>query len=59
MITVYNNVESKIIFEGNERNFIEFTKIIVKENQDLDYSIIGVSDAKEYIDDYCDNLELR
>ena len=58
MYRVYNNVEDKIVFEGNEREFIEFMNIIKNENQDVDYSIIGVSDAIEYVEDYCGNLDL-
>ncbi len=58
MYKVYNNVEGRIIFSGNERVFIEFVNIIKNENQDVDYSIIGVSDAIEYVEDYCGNLDL-
>lgn len=43
MYTIYNNVEDKNIFTGNE---------------DANYSILGVSDAIEYIEDFCDNLEI-
>ena len=57
MCIIYNNVEDKNVFQGNEREFIEFVKLIVKENNDLDFSILGISDAIEYIDIYCDNLE--
>jgi len=59
MYTIYNNVEDKIIFQGGEREFIEFTKKIVIENEDFDYSVLGCSDAIEYIEDYCDNLVLK
>lgn len=59
MYKVYNNVEDKIIFVGNEIEFIEFVKKIVIENFDYDYSVLGVSDAVEYINDYCDNLEIN
>ena len=58
MYTVYNNVEGKIIFQGNESEFIEFTEMIVNENEDYNYSVLGVSDATEYIEDYCGNLDL-
>ena len=58
MYKVYNNVEDKTIFSGNEREFIEFMNIIKNENQDFDYSIIGISDAIEYVEDYCGNLYL-
>lgn len=56
--TVNNTVEDKIIFHGVERNFIAFMKRILKENEDEDMSILGVSDAIEYLEDYCDNLEM-
>lgn len=57
-ICIYNYVEDKIVFHGYERDFIEFTKIIVKENEDANYSILGVSDAIKYIENFCDNLEI-
>jgi len=56
---VYNNVEDKNVFEGNESQFIEFIKKIVIENEDYDFSIIGLSDAIEYLEDYCSNLKLK
>jgi hypothetical protein len=58
MYKIYNNVEDKIIFNGNEREFIEFMNTIRDENGDVDYSILGVSDAIEYVEDYCGNLDL-
>lgn len=58
MYTVHNNVENKIIFSGNEREFIDFMRKIVVENEDFDFSILGISDAIEYIEVYCDNLDL-
>ena len=57
MIVVKNTVEGKVVFTGNENDFIDFVKKIVIENEDHDYSVIGISDAKEYIEDYCGNLE--
>jgi hypothetical protein len=59
MVVVYNNVEDENVFEGTESQFIDFMKSIVIENEDFDFSIIGLSDAKEYLEDYCSNLELR
>jgi hypothetical protein len=56
---VYNNIEDKNIFEGNESQFIDFIKKIVVENEDYDFSIIGLSDAIEYLEDYCSNLKLK
>jgi hypothetical protein len=58
-MVVYNNVEDKNVFEGNENQFIDFIKKIVIENEDYDFSIIGLSDAIEYLKDYCSNLELK
>lgn len=59
MYSIYNKVEDKIIFKGNESKFIDFTNKIVIENEDYQMSILSVSDAIEYIEDYCDNLELK
>lgn len=59
MYKILNNVENKIIFESsNDLEFIEFVRKIVIENEDYDFSVLGVSDAEEYIEEYCDNLEL-
>ena len=58
MFTINNTLENKQIFYGNEIEFIEFVKKISKENEDENMSFIGVSDAIEYIEDYCDNLVL-
>lgn len=59
MYTILNTVEDKIIgtFE-TDGEFIDFVRKIVIENEDYDFSVIGVSDAEEYIEDYCDNLKL-
>jgi hypothetical protein len=58
MYKVYNNIEDKIVFTGNGSDFIDFMRKIVIENKDFDFSILGVSDAKEYLEEYCDNLIL-
>ena len=58
MFTVNNSIEEKIVFNGNESEFISFVEAIVIENKDYNYSVLGVSDAIEYIEDYCENLEL-
>ena len=58
-MVVYNNIEDKNIFEGNESQFIDFMKKIVIENEDYDFSIIGISDATEYLEDYCSNLQIK
>jgi hypothetical protein len=58
MLTVKNIIEDKIIFQGNEIDFIDKMNKIRIENEDYDFSILGISDAKEYLVDYCSNLEL-
>ena len=58
MYKIYNNVEDKYIFNGSERELIDFTKEIINENGDTEYSVLGISDAIEYIEDYCDNLDI-
>jgi hypothetical protein len=56
---VYNNVEDKVIFQSqSETEIIDFANMIRIENEDFDFSIIGMSDVKEYIMEYCDNLNL-
>lgn len=59
MIKVYNNIEDLSIFEGNDLDFIEFTKEIAKENFDFKTNIRNSDDAKNYINEYCDNLEIK
>ena len=58
MTIIRNTVEDKIIGKFNETEFIDFVSRIVKENDDDNYSVLGMSDAEEYIEDYCDNLEI-
>jgi hypothetical protein len=58
MCQVINNLEEKEIFRGNTNELLRFVDKIRIENGDFDYSILGISDAIEYIEDYCDNLEL-
>lgn len=58
MYEIYNNLEEKTIFKGNEREFIVFVEKIVIENEDFSYSVLGVSDAIEYIEVYCAELKL-
>ena len=58
MYKIYNNIEDKDIFQGNERELLEFVVKILEENGDENFSILGISDATEYIEDYCENLEL-
>jgi hypothetical protein len=58
MYTIKNNVEDKIIFKGDNTDFIDFMNKIRIENEDYDFSILGISDAEEYLEDFCSNLEL-
>ena len=57
-MVVYNNVENKNVFEGTESELIDFVKKIVVENEDYEFSVIGISDAMEYLEDFCPNLKL-
>lgn len=59
MYIVNNKVTDMIVGKfKTDGEFIDFMNTILKENGDENFSIIGVSDAEEYLDDYCDNLEL-
>jgi len=51
--------EPIIIFENScDSELIHFVKMLTVENGDIDFSIIGCSDALEYINDICGNLKL-
>jgi len=59
MFTLVNLIENKVIAEP--KNVVELIDKLDKiriENEDFDFSILGLSDAIEYIEDYCDNLDL-
>ena len=58
MYKIYNNIEDKIIFQGNDVELIEFAQLIAKENEDFEFLFDDVSDAKKYIIAFCDNLKL-
>lgn len=59
MYTILHNVDGeKTTTLNSDREFIEFVQKIVIENGDYDFSILGISDAKEYLEDYCSNLTL-
>ena len=53
------NIDDKVVFEGYECDFIDFMKKIVVENEDYDFTIIGLPDAIEYLESYCSNLTLE
>jgi len=59
MYSLVNNLDNKVIANLNiDAELIDKVNEIRIENEDFDFSIIGLSDAKEYIEDYCDNLAL-
>ena len=59
MYTIVNNIENKVIANlSNDSELINKVQAIVLENEDVDFSVLGISDAKEYIEGYCDNLDL-
>ena len=59
MYTLVNNIESKVIANlSSDAELINKVRNIAVENEDFDFSILGISDAKEYIEEYCSNLDL-
>ncbi len=57
--TILHNTDGdKKTFLHSDSELIEFVEKIVKENGDENFSILGVSDAMEYLEDYCPNLTL-
>jgi len=59
MYSIVNNLENKVIANlSNDRELIDKVSEIVSENGNSDFSVLGISDAKEYIEDYCSNLDL-
>ena len=53
------NIDGEIVFNSSsDTEFIEFVKFIVIDNEDFDTSILGVSDAIEYIEEYNPDLKL-
>ncbi len=59
MYSLVNNLDNKVIANlKNDSELIDKVSKIVIENEDFDFSVLGISDAKEYIEDYCDNLDL-
>lgn len=53
-----NFVSGKQIFSGNENKLIEFVKKIAVENGDENKAISTATEAIEYVNGYCDNLDL-
>lgn len=53
------NIDDEVIFSGtSDKAFVEFVQRIAVENEDFQTSIIGTSDAEEYLEDYCPDLTL-
>lgn len=59
MYKIFHTTDSeKITVCNTDNELIDFTNSIRIENEDFDFSILGVSDAIEYIEEYCSNLDL-
>ena len=59
MYTILHNIdEEKITNLKGDRELVDFVNKIRIENEDYDFSILGVSDAEEYLEDFCPNLTL-
>jgi hypothetical protein len=59
MYSLVNNLDNKVIANlKNDSELIDKVSKIVIENEDFDFSVLGISDAKEYIEEFCDNLDL-
>ena len=56
---IVTNIDDEIIFKSSsDTQFIEFVKLIVIDNEDFDTSILGISDALEYLEEYNPDLNL-
>ncbi len=54
---ILHNIDNeKVTHCKNDIEFIYFMRKIVLENEDFDFSILGISDAEEYLENYCNNL---
>jgi hypothetical protein len=59
MYSLVNNIEGEVIAElKNDSELIDRIEKIAIENEDFGFSFLGISDVKEYIEDYCHNLDL-
>ena len=59
MYSLVNNLDNKVIANlKNDSELIDKVSKIVIENEDYNFSVLGISDAKEYIEEFCDNLDL-
>jgi hypothetical protein len=59
MYSIVNNLENEVIANlTSDAQLLTQVRAIAIENEDLDFSVLGISDAIEYIEDYCENLDL-
>jgi hypothetical protein len=59
MYSLVNNLDNKVIANlSSDAELINKVRNIAIENEDFDFSIICLSEAKEYIEVYCSNLDL-
>lgn len=59
MYKIKNIIENKIIFQSDNVNeFTNFVRKIAVENEDEELSITCLGEAVDYLDNYCDNLEI-
>lgn len=58
MYTLKNNIEDKVIGQYNELEFIHHMRKIAVENDDEELSITCIGEAIDYLNNYCDNLEV-
>lgn len=59
MYSIIHNIDGvKMTNLKTDRELIDFVDKIRIENEDFDFSILGVSDALEYLEDFCSNLTL-
>ena len=59
MYKIFHNIDGeKTTVLNSDSEFIDFMKRIAIENEDFDFSILGVSDATEYLQEFCHNLTL-
>lgn len=52
------NIDNIVKTFNTSYEFIEYVRAVCKENEDSDFSILGESDAIEYIDEVCPDLTL-
>jgi hypothetical protein len=59
MYSIVNDLENEVIANlTSDAELIHKVRNIAVENEDFDFSIICLSEAKEYIEVYCENLDL-